>query len=299
MDSSAIFLIIVHSAQCANILGVFTFPSLSHQIVQHSLCRELSLRGHQVTVITPTPFHDSTLTNLTEISIDFVYDIMKQRSIQTQDIGIYQKSINAFECFDSIIEIAMNSTEVLQLVGDQDRKFDLILIELMHPVLLGFGARFGAPSIGISTWPLFGYKYDAIGHLQHPVVYSDQFLTPHIKPQPFWERFGSITYFLWSKCYYQWVFVPRAQTMATKYFGQVPYIGDLEKNLSLCFLGVNSLFLSQKPKTPAMMEIGPIHIQPPKPLPEVSHHAESDLWQIKPSRIYKKFWIEQRQGSYT
>jgi glucuronosyltransferase len=288
MDSSAIFLIIVHSAQCANILGVFTFPSLSQQIVQHSLCRELSLRGHQVTVITPTPFHDSTLTNLTEISIDFVYDIMKQRSIQTQDIGIYQKSINAFECFDSIIEIAMNSTEVLQLVCDQDRKFDLILIELMHPVLLGFGARFGAPSIGISTRPF-----------QHPVVYSDQFLTPHIKPQPFWERFGSITYFLWSKFYYQWVFVPRAQRMATKYFGEVSYIGDLEKNPSLCFLGVNSLIISQKPKTPAMMDIGPIHIHPPKPLPEVSHHAESYLWQIKPSRIYKRFWIEQRQGSYT
>jgi hypothetical protein len=58
--------------------------------------------------------------------------------------------------------------------------------------------------------------------------------------------------------------------MATKYFGKVPYVGDLEKNLSLYFTGVNSIIPSQEPRTSAIVEIGLIHIQPPKPLAEVN-----------------------------
>jgi hypothetical protein len=58
--------------------------------------------------------------------------------------------------------------------------------------------------------------------------------------------------------------------MATKYFGKVPYVGDLEKILSLYFTGVNSIIPSQEPRTSANVEIGPIHIQPTKPLQEVN-----------------------------
>jgi glucuronosyltransferase len=179
MNSFTVFLIIVNSVRCANILGVFISPLFIHQIIYHSLCRELSLRGHQVTVITPFPFDDPTLTNLTEISIEFVHEIMKRRNTSTyfsKDFGIWQTSHDIFDSIDSIAETILNSTKLQELIDDPNRKFDLIVMELLHPVLFGFAARFGAPSIGISTGPLFSYKYDATGHLQHPGVYCDQLL---------------------------------------------------------------------------------------------------------------------------
>jgi glucuronosyltransferase len=80
MNLFTVFHIFVNSVQCANILGVFISPLFIHQIIYHSLCRELSLRGHQVTVITPFPLDDPTLTNLTEISIEFVHEIIKEET---------------------------------------------------------------------------------------------------------------------------------------------------------------------------------------------------------------------------
>lgn len=62
----------------ARILGVFAFPSISHQIVFQPIWRELSLRGHQVTVLTPNPIHDQSLTNLTEIDLSFTYKTLKK-----------------------------------------------------------------------------------------------------------------------------------------------------------------------------------------------------------------------------
>jgi hypothetical protein len=111
----------------------------------------------------------------------------------------------------------LNSTKLQELIDDPNRKFDLIVMELLHPVLFGFAARFEAPSIGTSIGPLFSYKYDATGHLQHPGVYCDQFL--NIRTLSLRGKFQSIAFFLWCKFYYQWVFLPRAHGMATKYFG--------------------------------------------------------------------------------
>jgi glucuronosyltransferase len=147
MNSFTVFLIFVNSVQCANILGVFISPLFIHQIIYHSLCRELSLRGHQVTVITPFPFDDPTLTNLTEISIEFVHEIMKRRNTQTyfsKDFGIWQTSHDIFGRIDSIAETILNSTKLQELIDDPNRKFDLIVMELLHPVLFGFAARFGS-----------------------------------------------------------------------------------------------------------------------------------------------------------
>jgi glucuronosyltransferase len=271
MNSFTVFLIFVNSVQCANILGVFISLLFTRQIIYLSLCRALSLRGHQVTVITPFAFDDPTLTNLTEINVEFVHEIMKGRNRQTyfsKDFGIWQTSHDIFGCIGSIAEIILNSTKLQELIDDPNRKFDLIMMELLHPVLFGFAARFEAPSIGISTGSLFSYKYDATGHLQHPGVYCDQFL--NVRTLSLGGKFQSIASFLWCKFYYQWVFFPRAHGMATKYFGKVPYVGDLEKNLSLYFTGVNSIIPSQEPRTSANVEIGPIHIQPTKPLQEVN-----------------------------
>jgi hypothetical protein len=108
MNSFTVFHIFVNSVQCANILGVFISPLFTHQ-----MCRELSLRGHQITVITPFPFDDPpTLTNLTNINVEFVHEIMKGKNTHTyfsKDFGICQTSHDVFGCIDRIVETILNS----------------------------------------------------------------------------------------------------------------------------------------------------------------------------------------------
>ena len=73
--SLVISLCAVKFAYCARILGVVPIPSYSHQIVYRPIWRELSLRGHQVVVMTTDPMKDPALTNLTEIDWHFAYGL--------------------------------------------------------------------------------------------------------------------------------------------------------------------------------------------------------------------------------
>lgn len=69
---------VLDPVQSARILGLFPTPSVSHQSVFQPIWRELSLRGHKVTVITPNPLKDPSLTNLTEIDMSEAYEIQKK-----------------------------------------------------------------------------------------------------------------------------------------------------------------------------------------------------------------------------
>lgn len=52
-----------------NILGIFHFPSQSHHILGSTLLKELTRRGHNVTMISPFPFKEK-IPNYTDIKIE-------------------------------------------------------------------------------------------------------------------------------------------------------------------------------------------------------------------------------------
>lgn len=69
---SIIFLMITVS-NGANILGIFNYPSYSHQIVYQSLVKDLSERGHHLTILT-TDRMNSQHPNVTEIYLENSYE---------------------------------------------------------------------------------------------------------------------------------------------------------------------------------------------------------------------------------
>ncbi|KAL3288283.1 hypothetical protein HHI36_002731 [Cryptolaemus montrouzieri] len=76
-----LFTLLYSEVNSARILGWFVCPSISHQSVFQPIWRELSLRGHEVTVITSDPLNDPTLKNLTEIDVKFSYKLWKEIDI--------------------------------------------------------------------------------------------------------------------------------------------------------------------------------------------------------------------------
>ena len=250
------------------------FPSISHQIVYQPIWKELSLRGHNVTVVTPNPLNDPSLTNLTEISVHFTYDFLKQTKIQelmSKDVNVFQNLDAIFRFMDAIAEAELNSTQFKQLIDDQSKQFDLILIECFHPVMYALSGRFKAPIIGVSSLGVLAAGYDIVGNPTHPVLYPDVLLSFHDKELSLWQKTKSVMFSLWSRYYHHNILVPRAHEMAKKYFGKdIPYVGDLEKNQSMLFLNVNPLMYPPRPTVPAIVEMGQMHIKPVKPLPQVS-----------------------------
>lgn len=135
----------------AKILCVFPFPSYSHQKPFVNICKTLSNRGHQVTLITTHPFRDKNLTNLTEIDISFLYEFVRQRKVEkiySNDryliTTIYEKE-KLHTTFNNEI---LRSKQVQELIANEDESFNIILVEAHCRVMFAFGEKYNAPIIG-------------------------------------------------------------------------------------------------------------------------------------------------------
>lgn len=83
------------------------------------------------------------------------------------------------------------------------------------------------------------------------------------------ERIRNILYTTWTRLYYRYWHLPRAQRIANEWApGTSVY--DIDKNFSLVILGNNHVFGYPKPLLPHVIEVHSLQItEKPDPLPEV------------------------------
>lgn len=134
----------------ANILGVFPMPSISHQKSFLNIGKELSLRGHQVTLIVTNPMFNKSLTNLTEIDISHVYNILKEKNFAEALASDHSAmdSVFHFRVMGKKMAKIVFSTPAVQDLIRSDKHFDLVIVETHETIFFAFGARFKAPIIG-------------------------------------------------------------------------------------------------------------------------------------------------------
>ncbi|CAG9854774.1 unnamed protein product [Phyllotreta striolata] len=247
------------AVQCAKILGVFPFPSVSHQIVFRPIWKELSRRGHQVTVITPMPLHDSSLVNLTEIDVSLGKD-----APFPMDPWIFVTG-NTWERLNFIVETGLHFIQLqlpkqpLQDLIKEDKPFDLVIFQ--HSFLYNI-KKWGILFLGISSLGVFPHSHDSLGNPTHPVVSPDMMLAS-------FSRFQSLLYNFWYRMLYYWYILPKADRIARKHFGDdMPYLGDIERNMSLLLVNNNPIIHAVRPNVPNIVEISQLHISEKKPLPQ-------------------------------
>ncbi|KAJ8951683.1 hypothetical protein NQ318_012225 [Aromia moschata] len=259
-------------AGAAKILGVFMTTSHSHQIVFQPIWRELSLRGHQVTVYTPNPLNDPSLTNLTEIDLGFSNNVWKEKYLDSMMDATnsrradYQK---ISEAFSSLFESQMSSPPMQDLIWNRNNEtYDLFLVEFFYPGMYGFKDVYKCPMVGILSVPMTIAGASSIGMDKHPVL-DPELLLAFATDLTFKERVISTVYNLLYKATMALSAEPKFNALARKYFGEnsrEPY--KIAKEVSVV-LG-NSNFVTQniKPVVPAFVDISGIHLQPEKPLPK-------------------------------
>lgn len=140
----------VLESYAARILGIGWYPAISHQATFQPIWRELSLRGHQVTAISAVPLRDKRLTNLTEIDISFLSDIVLKRDVAKnllKDNWTWKKVLFFKHLCIDLVELMLKHDEVIDLIKS-DQRFDVIIVEPHSPLVFAFGERFKAPIIG-------------------------------------------------------------------------------------------------------------------------------------------------------
>ncbi|KAK4872337.1 hypothetical protein RN001_014366 [Aquatica leii] len=250
----------------ARILGYIPTPSYSHQVVFQSLWRELSLRGHQVTLLTTDPINDSTLTNLTEINLNFTYNEVPK--VFSKLIGSsVLKSMKIFsDASAHIIELQLQHHEVQKLL--QEGSFDLLIAEQLSTVPFAFAKVFQCPSIAIASFPVIEPAYERYGVPTHPILYPNYALS-FTKTNNLFERIISVIYNYVLKLFIHFYKIPQENLLIKKYFGDdFPTALELDSNISLLLENTEPVFDIIRPRVPVVVPIGGNHQVPPKFLPK-------------------------------
>lgn len=257
--------------KAANILGVALHPSYSHQATYRPLWRELSLRGHQVTVLTTDPMRNSTLANLTEIDLSFAYDVWKASDIIESSIkgGLVENYLKVLRVSERVIEAEMASTDVVGLMNNDSLRFDLVIAEAFYLVGFGFAEKYDCPLVLALSVEAFGSIHYVVGNPNHVILYPNIML-PYDHPLSLKERIVLFLAYL-AEDYIGRLVRGHYDLLLKQYFGpNVPKLVDLTITRTKLVLSNFNLALGTiRPYAPATVAFGGgTHIEPLKPLPE-------------------------------
>lgn len=280
----------------ANILAIVPTPSFSHQVAFTELWKELSLKGHKVTLVTTDPRNDPKLENLREINMRRSYQIWSEKysfSEQAQEgLGLW----NIWEFFlyllSDIAEDQLTQPELQELIYRRDRfKFDVLMIEVFYPELLIFGKLYRCPTILMGTIGSTVQMYDYLGNNVHPVLNSDMNV-PFAGKLTFTERLIS-TLFHWHQIYFEYfTFLPKKQQVIDRHFSNVTSakIEDLIGEVDLMLINESPLFKGIRALGPTTINVGGgNHLKPLKPLPQVTFDLITYRNCKLPKEIEKRF----------
>nr|XP_046491204.1 UDP-glycosyltransferase UGT5-like [Neodiprion pinetum] len=256
---------VLHPGCAARILGIFPFPSFSHQIVFRGLTLALRERGHELVVVTPNPINDPTLKNYTEIDVSFMYEHWRLDWISVaKKYTYYDFIMQSTPTFSTITEGILSHPKLQKLYEPESREtFDLLLFEALRwPAVLLFAKRYEIPAIGITS-------------LSPTTQVHYQFGNPIMPSQPpywnsrgigfekltFWQRLCNFVQTWRFLFYYRTTYMQTQQEIARKYFGNdIPDLRDLEKNVSLVFANQQAPITFVRPSVPKIIDIGGFHI---------------------------------------
>nr|CAH7757405.1 unnamed protein product [Callosobruchus chinensis] len=262
----------VSFCSAANILAVVPSPAFSHQSTFWPVWRELSLRGHQVTLLTTDPMGNRSLTNLTEHNFHHVYKHKEEFSslIDTASLPVL---IQALAKLVADTLTTFFESEVVQdlLKNNATKKYDLVIAEDLFPEFLVFGDVYKCPTILIHSTDTLPAIHKAMGNSIHPVVYSEKYYACQGSLKAtFLDRLGSTLHYAFISLVRNFYTNPMRHTVFKKYMGSnVPTIDELSREADLLLLNIHPVLhgvklLGQNTITFA----GGVHMREPKPLPK-------------------------------
>lgn len=267
---------LIGSSGAARILGIFPTPSISHQIVFHSLMKELAGRGHQLTILTTDVIKALEKNpNVTQIDLHGSYEIFREGF---SFVG--SKAGNADEAsliqmlhpvFLKTTEFQLSHPEVKKLIKKQNgEKFDVLIAELMNGVpMMAFAELFHCPIVEISSLDNWAHAHEAMGNVVNPAVHSDlvfSFVHGHLT---FAERWRSLKFYLTLKFLHGVDYNQDHDDLVRKHFPSVTKsVTELRSRVQLLMTNTNPAMGLLRPSLPNTIQLGFMHIEPPKPLPE-------------------------------
>lgn len=265
----------INHVSTARILAVVTTPSFSHQNAYRQLWEELSLRGHEVVLLTTDPVTNASLTNLTQIDLHGAYNAVGRMPMMKSFILFDSfKPVAYMEKLIAFVEVGteyeLRHPQVRALIEDKEEHFDLVIGEYLYSHVIAYSTRFKCPFIGILTLDAHYATQDIMSNPTHPVLFPHYDLG-FIHGDSFFQRLKSTVFSVVHRYYFYNVLYPKTDATVRKYFGMHRFkMVEERKKMALLFINVSPVFLYTRPVVPGMINVGgTIHAAEPKELEKV------------------------------
>ncbi|KAI4501572.1 hypothetical protein M0802_003449 [Mischocyttarus mexicanus] len=238
------------------ILGICPSTSYSHQQPFQALMQALAIRGHKVTVISTIPLKKS-IRNYEDIDLSFTY--RKNDCTKLRHMNAYEILMKNMKEANDLCAEQLYSDQIRELLK-KNKTFDAIIIEQLwfhcyyslvkhynFPVLIGF--------LSVGNLP---YVMDSIGNPDDPMLNPDM-AYPFTNRMSMDERIWNVLYTSWTRFYYRYWHLPRAQRIADKLVPDTP-LYDIDRNFSLIILGNNHVLGYPKPLLPNVIEVHSLQV---------------------------------------
>ncbi|KAG7207214.1 hypothetical protein KM043_008892 [Ampulex compressa] len=246
------------------ILGVFPFHGKSHFIMFEQLMKGLARKGHAVDVISPFPLKKSYanytdlialppprqfVNNLTYMEMQKIISVLPVHAVAT----LAGNDLCKF----------LGHPEVQNLIRHppQDPPYDLMIMEIFGAHCFGIiGHLFKIPIVGVSSSILYPWAHDIIANPDN-LAYVPNNVLSMSRDMNFWDRLYNTVHTVFNKMYFN--HLTRAQDKDIENFigPGMPSVRDLEQSVALVLTNSHISLTGIQPMTPALIEIGGLHVQ--------------------------------------
>lgn len=261
----------VRGMSAYNILAFFPLLSKSHFNFFTPLIKELTQRGHNITLYSVYPLEGEDLPNLSVVDIHACIpdQFAEYISIDSSNPTILQM-VRRYS--DSIIkyEKIANCSPIMNLIRSSDR-YDAYLTDIViaewHAM---FAYKFNAPLINIFANLLHPQIAGLIGLPANP-SHVPMYTSGSTSRMSFLERIYSFYVYIVMLIVNESYFSVPCNTLSRRLFGEnVPSLEQVVKNTSLTLINVHSSYPFAMVSVPNVIAVSGIHIKDSKPLPVVS-----------------------------
>ncbi|KZC12840.1 UDP-glucuronosyltransferase 1-8, partial [Dufourea novaeangliae] len=193
-------------------------------------------------------------------------------------MGAFTILRNNMQEANELCEKQLFSPPIRELIS-KNKTFDAVIIEQLwyqcyyalvkhynSPVLIGF--------LSVGNLP---YVMDSVGNPDDPMLNPDM-AYPFTNKMALDERIWNYLYTTWTRIYYKYWHLPRAQKIVNKWTPDAS-VQDIDRNFSLVMLGNNHVFGYPKPLLPNVIELHSLQITEkrealPKDIQEFLDNAE-------------------------
>jgi glucuronosyltransferase len=259
------------SVSSSRILALFPYIGKSHFDVFEPFVKELAARGHHVVVLSHFP-QKQAIANYTDISLVGSITTEATHRIDLQNMsGIKIWKLLVKEISTSLESCdRMLSFHTVQELLNSQANFDLIVTEtFVTDCFLPFVHKFKAPHIAMSSCVMFPWSNDRMGNPDNP-SYTPTSVTWFSDEMSFSERLLNVIANIGSKFIFHATEGIVTQSYVRKHFGDdVPSLSDIARNTNLLLVNTHFSLNRPRPLVPGIVEVGGLHMKPPKKLPKV------------------------------